>query len=208
MRCLWQVVYKETPPSEGDRKYIDKVKIELLSEYEVGRMDREKEVVEFTNRARLSNEPAKIYAYKLPQLASLAYPDFNNAAMGLIIKDAYVRGLHPSLQLELKSLEKFATANVKDLVQETNRLELAGLRPSSSIRLKDYINVVEPTNDGNSAPRSITTVDEELIQTISDAVVTKLKCESVHFVRNQPNVDRVPTGNSQYRKLEDTRDKK
>ena len=38
--------------------------------------------------------------------------------MGLIIKDAYVKGLHPSLQLELKSLEKYATANVKDLVQE------------------------------------------------------------------------------------------
>ena len=92
--------------SEGDRKDIDKIKTELLSEYEIGRMDREKEVVEFTNRARLSNEPAKTCAYKLQQLASLAYPDFNNAAMGLITKVVYVRGLHHSLQLELKSLEK------------------------------------------------------------------------------------------------------
>ena len=188
--------------SEGDSKDIDNIKTE------VGRMDREKEDVDFANRERLSNAPAKTCAYKLQQLASLVYPDLYNAVMGLIIKDAYVRWLHPSLQLEFKSLEKFATANVKDSIQETNRLELTGLRLTLNIRLKNYINVVEPTNDGNSATRSITAVEEELIQTISDAVVTKLKCESVHFVRNRPNVDRVSTGNSKNRRLENTRDKK
>ena len=129
--------------SDEDKTDVEMIKTELLSEYEIGRMDREQAVVEFSNRSRLINEPAKTLVYKLQLLASLAYPDFDNTAKGVIVKDAYVRGLHHNLQLQLKSLEKFATADVKTLVQETNRLEVAGVRPTLSTRTTDYINTVD-----------------------------------------------------------------
>ena len=87
--------------SDEDKVDVEKIKSELLTEYEIERMDREQAVVEFANRSRLINEPAKSYAYKLQQLASLAYPDFDNAAQDVIVKDTYVRGIHPNLQLQL-----------------------------------------------------------------------------------------------------------
>ena len=114
-----------------------------LKGYEIGQMDREQAVVEFSNRSRLINERAKTFVYKLQLLASLACPDFDNTAKGVIVKDAYVRGLHHNLQLQLKSLEKIAIADVKTLVQETNRLEVAGVRPTLSTRTTDYINTVD-----------------------------------------------------------------
>ena len=116
--------------------------------------------------------------------------------MGVIVKNAYVRGLHPSLQLQLKSLEKFATADVKALVQEINRLEVAGARPTLSTRPNDYIIAV----DNGQSTESKGTVNEVLMQTISDAVTENLKGESVNFMRNRLNVEHLPYGNPRNRK--------
>ena len=138
--------------SDEDKTDVEMIKTELLSEYEIGGMDREHAVVEFSNRSRLINEPAKTFVYKLQLLPSLAYPDFDNTAKGVIVSDAYVRGLHHNLHLQLKSLEKFATADVKTLVQETNRLEVAGVRPTLSTRTTDYINTV---NNGQATEKKL-----------------------------------------------------
>ena len=43
---------------DEDKVDVEKIKSELLTEYEIGRMDREQAVVEFANRSRLINEPA------------------------------------------------------------------------------------------------------------------------------------------------------
>ena len=161
--------------SDEDKVDVEKIKSELFTEYEIGRRDREQAVMEFANRSRLINEPAETYAYKLQQLASLDYPDFDNAANGVIVKDAYVRGIHPNLQLQLKSLEKFATADFKALVLETNRLEVTGVRPTLSTRPKDYINAVDKVQSTESE----NTVHEALVQMINDIAMEKLKSESV-----------------------------
>ena len=166
-----------------------RIKAELRSEYELGKVDREQAVLEFSSRKRLSNEPAKTYAYKLEQLATLAYPEFTAGAKAVVVKDAYVRGLHTNLQLQLKSLEKFATADVKTLVAETTRLEVAGVKSAVHSRTLDC-NAVELDVASQGATGG-GKVDEDLIQRISDTVIEKLQqSNSVNFVGSHTNYER------------------
>lgn len=179
--------------STDDQKDVEKIKQELLSEYEVGAVDREQAVVELSSRSRLQNEPAKTYAFKLQQLVKLAYPDFTDNARNLIAKDAYVKGLHPDLQLQLKSLEKFATADLKTIVTETTRLEVAGIKSALSVRPKVSINTVRVEDATDTV--CVKNLDNRFIQNIGDLVVEKLKGESVNYTRDPP----IQGTSSQYR---------
>ena len=94
-------------------------------------------------------------------------------AQGLIVKDACVRGLHPDMQLQLKSLEKFAGADIKSLVEETTRLEIAGIKSSSSIQTKSRINVTEwSANDASSGSNLL---DKTFIEAIINEVFKKIR---------------------------------
>ena len=179
--------------STDDQKDVEKIKQELLSEYEVGAVDREQAVVELSSRSRLQNEPAKTYAFKLQQLVKLAYPDFTDNARNQIAKDAYVKGLHPDLQLQLKSLEKFATADLKTIVTETTRLEVAGITSALSVRPKVSINTVRVEDATDTV--CVKNLDNRFIQNIGDLVVEKLKGESVNYTRDPP----IQGTSSQYR---------
>ena len=67
------------------------------------------------------------YAYKLLELVKMAYPSFDNKTLEAIAKDYFVKGLHPDMQVALKSFEKFGEAEIKTIADETTRLELAGI---------------------------------------------------------------------------------
>ena len=79
---------------QDDRKNINKLKDELLKEFESGRRNREEAVCTLTKRYRKQGESAHTYAYKIKELVNLAYPDFENAAKSTLAKDQFVRGLH------------------------------------------------------------------------------------------------------------------
>ena len=78
--------------SAEDRNNFDTIKAELLSEYEVGQVDRERAAAVLTSRSRRQNEPTKTFAYKIYELVKLAYPGFTADSRGVIAKDAFVRG--------------------------------------------------------------------------------------------------------------------
>ena len=107
---------------------MDKIKEELLKEFERGQLNREEALVALSKRSRNPGENVHTYAYKLMELVKLAYPDFNDEIRATLAKDFFDRGLHPDMQIALKSLEKFGDSNINTLAVETTRLQLAGIK--------------------------------------------------------------------------------
>ena len=70
-----------------------------------------------------------------------AYPDFEPNSRGTIVKDCYIKGLHKDMQLALKSTQNFASSDLKTLIDETCRLELAGV--NSFMRTMGKVNINE-----------------------------------------------------------------
>ena len=91
-------------------------------------MNREEAIFELSNRPRKQGESAHTYAYKLIELVKLAYPTFDNETRATLAKYYFVHGLHPQMQIALKSKEKFATNDIQALASETTGLQLAGVK--------------------------------------------------------------------------------
>ena len=170
--------------SADDRKSIAKIEEELLKEYERGQADREQAVAELNSRHRLPNEPAKTFAFKIQELVKLAYPTLDQTARDVFAKDAYLNGLHPDMQLQIRALEKFKTADMNALVEETLRLEVAGIKSSMSTASKGQINSVKELPDtlGEASGSNIT---KDLVEAISDEVLKKLEASSINYVRGE-----------------------
>ena len=127
--------------SEDDRKDIEKIKTELKKQYELGNRDREEALLLLSAAERKEEETAKDYAFRISQLVKLAYPTFSAANMEVHEKDAFVRGHHPDMQMKLKTLENFSTIDMKGILDNTVRLEVAGVRAVSK-KFKEDINTV------------------------------------------------------------------
>ncbi len=117
-----------------DKKKPEKIKSELLKEFEKGKQDREEAIFELTNRKRKPEESAQTFAYKIIELVRLAYPSFDENSTKTIAKDYFIKGLHEKMQIALKSLPSFADAEINDLATETTRLQLAGIEKNSAIK--------------------------------------------------------------------------
>ena len=127
--------------SEEDKKSAEKIKLELLKEFERGNRDREEALSELNMRSRKKGEPAQTFSFKIGELVKLAYPSFNNATREVIIKDYFTKGLHKDMQLAVKSISNFSTADLKTLVDEVSRLELAGVNSFMALREQSNINI-------------------------------------------------------------------
>ena len=161
--------------SEDDRKDIEKIKTELKKQYEVGNCDREEALQLLSAAQRKQDETAKDFAYRIEQLVKLAYPTFTDANKLVHQKDAFVRGVHPDMQMKLKTLENFADLDMKGILDHTVRLEVAGVKSVpktikeevSSVECVDQLEVASGTDErlmaleeavakisiGSSAPR-------------------------------------------------------
>ena len=73
--------------SEEDKKDAEKIKGELLKEFEKGNQDRETAIHELNNRKRKPDESAQTFAFKIMELVKLAYPTFNEDTHKTIGKD-------------------------------------------------------------------------------------------------------------------------
>ena len=113
--------------SDEDKKDPEKLKAELLKEFERGQLNREEAIAELDSRKRLPDEAAETYAYKVIELIKLAYPSFDPAVRASLAKDFFVKGLSNELQLALKSGANYSTMDVKAVTTEAVRLELAGV---------------------------------------------------------------------------------
>ena len=118
-------VYMRLPAA--DKKSVEKIHAELLKEFEHGNQNREAAIFELNNRKRDKDESPQTFAFKLLELVKLAYPSFEDEARKTIAKDYFIRGVHPNMQIALKSIPDFATASIDKLAAETSRLQIASV---------------------------------------------------------------------------------
>ena len=90
--------------SSEDRKSPEKIKSEIFKEFETGNEDREEAIVVLTNGKRHPDESRQTFAHKVTELVHLAYPSFDETTTKTVAKDYFVRGLHPKMQVALKTL--------------------------------------------------------------------------------------------------------
>jgi hypothetical protein len=164
-----------------DQKDPDKVKGELMKEFERGQLNREEAISELDRRKRASGESAETFAYKVIELVKLAYPSFADDVRMSLAKDFFVRGLSSAMQVAVKSNKEFSTMDVKALATETVRLELAGV-------------------GGTKAPAeaSINSCDE-MVDAIAEKVLQRLSIASGSSSREEVDVDNVD-GNQRSRR--------
>ena len=154
--------------STEDRKNFETIKAELLKEFERGQSNRDEAISELSKRRRKEGESAQTFAYKLAELVKLAYPKFDHNNCETIAKDYFVMGLHPDMQIALKSLEKFSRITLNELAAETTRLELAGIKSQT----KDYTPQSIANNVNNVTAE--TPLSAHTLEVIADKVVEKL----------------------------------
>ena len=158
--------------SEDDRKDVEKIKTELKKQYERGNRDREEALQLLASVQYKQDDTAKDFAFRIGELVKLAYPTFDNASQQLHVKDAFVRGLHPDMQMKVKTLENFANLDMNSLLDHTVRLEVAGVK-SSCKTIKEEISVVEyennPTLPSGAESRIMSRLDglEDVVSRIS-----------------------------------------
>ena len=80
-----------------DKKKSEKIKAELLEEFECGKQNRELAVTQLSERRRKPDESVQTYAFKIMELTKLAYPAFDDDSMKTIAKDHFVKGIHPKM---------------------------------------------------------------------------------------------------------------
>ena len=124
--------------SDGDRKETKKITEELLKEFEAGNQNRKLAIAQLNERRKQPKESAQTFAFKIMELTKLAYPTFEEKIRKTIIKDYYIKGIHPKMQLALKSLSSFESANILDIAKETSRLEIAGIESYSSKKAESF----------------------------------------------------------------------
>ena len=136
-------VYMRLPPEEREDEQI--IKTELLKEFERGNQNREEAIYQLNNTKRKFGESAHTYAYHLMELVKLAYPTFEDDDIETIAKDYYIKGIHPQMQIALKTLPQFAKASISDLASETTRLQLAGIQSFAENKSSQCMSVESPS---------------------------------------------------------------
>ena len=174
-------VYMRMP--DDDKKDPEKVKTELKREFERGNRDREEALAELNIRVRKKQEPVQIFAFKIEELVKLAYAGCNEASRQIIVKDNFTKGLHKDMRLALKSIANYASADLKTLVDEVSRLELAGV--NSCLTDAHGVNVVEAGVCASRGEEATNLVDE-----IADKVLQKLSESSIDYVSRGRAFDR------------------
>ena len=163
-------VYMRLPAD--DRKNPNKIKDELLKEFNKGQVNREAAIKELKERTLKPGEPFATFSYKIEELMKLAYPDFNEVVRTTIAKDYFVNALSCEMQTALKSIADYSSKSLSDLVTETTRLELAGVK--ARIPTKD--NVLQISEEDEM----VNTVTKRVMEGMSALNVDGTKPENVH----------------------------
>ncbi len=164
---------------ESEKKNEEKIRKELLKEFERGNSNRDTAIAQLNSKFREKDESAKTFAFNILELTKLAYPDFEDAAVKVIAKDYFINGLNAKMQIALKSMKGFDSADIITLADETLRLEIAGVE----------------SFDGKKTTAECFEIQESKTQTmvdmIAEKVIEKMKfdtkqSEEVNFAKQQP----------------------
>ena len=185
--------------TDEDQKDDTKIEAELLKEFKRGKQDREEAIAELQNRKRHPDESTQTFAYNLMELVKLAYPSFTEEVRKTLAKDYFVKGVHPKMQVALKSLERFKDLTVNELATECVRLQLAGIQSYA--------------NTNNVTPSELTSINivndstdncASLVETITESVIQRLQASNLgpsssSSDRVDDSVDDTTNVNSIYR---------
>ena len=183
--------------SNEDKKSFDRIKQELLKKFEQGHMNREEAISKLASRSQNEDESPQTFAYHIQELVKLAYPSFDEDVLKTIAKDYYIKGMHPRMQVALKSLSKFNSLDIKALANETTRLTTAGIESFMSTKGGQCRAIAEPNYDN-------------LVDTVADKVMEKLKdltlCHSaepespsnVNYITNRVGRNTRKSNNNHY----------
>ena len=152
--------------SDEDKKDYSKIEEALLKEFRKGQLNREEAIHILSDRKQQRDETPQTFAYKVVELVKLAYPSFADNVRLTIAKDYFLRGIHPDMQVALKSGTNFETSDVHALAVETVRLELAGVKSYSSTKeMASSVNTVE-----ESRPEG-----DDIVDAVANKVMEKLQ---------------------------------
>ena len=155
--------------SEDDKKDYSKIEEALLKEFQKGQLNREEAIHLLSQRIQQTDESPHTFAYKIIELVKLSYPEFTDNVRLTIAKDYYMKGVHPDMQVALKSWSEFATKDVHALATETVRLELAGVKSFSKTTNVASSSICNVSCDGP---------EDQFVNTVADKVISKLKLEN------------------------------
>ena len=157
--------------TDDDQKDDTKIEAELLKEFKRGKQDREEAIAELQNRRRRPDESTQTFAYNLMELVKLAYPSFTDDVRRTLAKDYFVKGVHPKMQIALKSIERFKDLTINDLATECVRLQLVGIQSYANVTSSELtsVNVVNNSTDSNAS----------LVDTITESVIQRLQASNL-----------------------------
>ena len=170
--------------SVDDKKDPSKIKEQLGKEYCREERNREEALYALLNSTRLPGESCQRFSYRILNLANLAYAGIAENTRKTIAKDYYVNGLSRELQVALKSLQNYSTLDLKQLSDETTRLEPADINAVKIMEIKAV--------DTPDASEIITKITEKVLEQISSSKASNTKSDEVNAVRggfNNSNIN-------------------
>ena len=146
-------VYMRLPIT--DKKNFDKVKSELLKEFEKGNQNREMAMFELNSRKRKPDKSVQTFAYKILELVKLVYPAFNDEALKVIAKDYFLKGLHQKMQIALTSLQDFEKTSMYHCSMNVSCISSMYHRVCIMAIIAEVIAFIETKVKGNAVPVNI-----------------------------------------------------
>ena len=160
--------------SADDKKDCEKIKEALRKEFDASHRNRDVALEKLSKRKPEKGESPSSFAYKLMELAKLAYGGLADASQKTIVKDYFVAAQSREMRVALKSLADFQTKTVTDLATEVTRLQTAGV-PSVDTSVKsEESGIYNVDCDGDE--------ESAMVDKIADKVVQKLACMKVDAV--------------------------
>ena len=159
-------------PAE-DQKDFTKIEEALLKEFHKGQLNREEAIHLLGERTQQAEESPQTFAYKVLELVRLAYPDFDDTVRFTIAKDYYLKGVHPDMQVALKSWTEFSSKDIHALATETVRLEMAGVKSFSKSSAASSSSICGVSCAGS---------DDDLVNAVADKIMDRLKLNNSNDV--------------------------
>ena len=159
--------------SLSDAEKIDCTAIEtaLRREFDISHRNREAAVEELSRRRPEKGELPSTFAYRLLELAKLAYVGLPDLSQKAIAKDYFVGAQSKEMQLALKSQATYGTKTISQLADDVTRLQTAGVATGSTqVKVESDILSV--------AKRPEELVNDDLVDQIAEKVAQKLSCSN------------------------------
>ena len=161
--------------SDDDKKDCDNIETALREEFDAAHRNREVAVEKLLQRKTEKGESPSVFAYRLMELAKLAYSSLPDESQKAIAKDYFVAAQPREMQVALKSITEFGNKTIADLAKEVTRLQTASV-PTTGTQIKKEEAGIYHVEQRQGSDR-----DTGLINEIAAKVLQKLSFTNVEI---------------------------